>query len=206
MRKPLMLLRPLLGLVASALVFTTAFADTIEEPDTKTAFPRVVSVEVLGQERLLEATGVGLREATFLKVNVYAICSYAEASATLGDDHARGLINADVAKRLHMKFVRDVEVKKVTDAFRDGIKKNFKKDEMPFSDDLETFITYFEEDIVVGDDMVLTSIPGQGIVVDYKGATKSLDNPALAKALWTIWFGKKPVSKSMKKGMLAELK
>lgn len=192
--------------VAGALLlapFAAINARDVVQEDTKIAFEDVITIDRGEREHELRITGVGLREATIMKINVYAVASYVERSQDLGGDPASAIIAADCAKRIDMRFVRGVEAKKIAGAYRDGIKKNFKKDTEDFAEDFEDFLEYFDVDVEEGASIVITYLPEVGLITEVTGKGELVQsNPHLAKALWSIWFGKKPVSKGMKKDLL----
>src|SRR5580765_93647 len=68
----------------------------------------------------LKLNGAGLRQATILKVNVYAAGLYLEK--TSGDGEA--IANSDQAKSIEMVFMRDVTAKQMSEAFGEGFEKN----------------------------------------------------------------------------------
>ena len=51
-------------------------AGAIVEPGTEKEYEDTVTVEAAGASHTLNVTGIGLREKTFMKVNVYVIVSY----------------------------------------------------------------------------------------------------------------------------------
>ena len=179
-------------------------AKEIVQEDTKIAFPDVITIEHGDKEYALRATGVGLREATFMKFNVYAMASYMEEGIELGDDPAGAIIETECAKRIEMRFVRNVGPDKITGAYRDGIKKNFKDETGDFAEDLVVFLSNFDIEIEEGGSIVLTYLPGVGVGTSISGTDQGfIENAALGRALWTIWFGEKPVSKGMRKDLLS---
>src|SRR3981081_3241790 len=68
----------------------------------------------------LKLNGTGLRQATILKVNVYAAGLYLEKPS--GDGEA--IANSDQAKSIEMVFMRDVSAKQMAEAFGEGFEKN----------------------------------------------------------------------------------
>ena len=68
----------------------------------------------------LKLNGTALRQATILKVNVYAAGLYLEK--TSGDGEA--VANSDQAKSIEMMFMRDASAKQMAEAFGEGFEKN----------------------------------------------------------------------------------
>jgi hypothetical protein len=198
---------PLLLVLPVVLAAGPSRAGEIVQEDTGIAFPETVAVADDGTTYALRATGVGLREATFLKINVYAAVSYVDASADLGKDPAEGLIACECARRIRMDFVRTVSAEDIVGAFRDGVKKNYGEEIGAFADDLETFLAYFDREVEEGQVIELTYLPGPGLATVVAGEGRpSIGSPALARALWAIWFGEKPVSGGLKRDLLSALR
>lgn len=178
-----------------------AGAGEVIEEGSKVGFPDRITLESDEGPVELVATGTGLR--TKFRFKVYACVSYADASADLGQDPASALIDLDAAKQIHMRFRRDVDAKKVTDAFRDGIEKNAKEALGPHQEDMERFLGFFDEDLVKDDTLTLTYLPGRGLVSSHNGEELGVvESPEFASFVWAIYFGEKPVSGKMKKQMV----
>jgi hypothetical protein len=170
----------------------------ITEPKTKTEYPD----QLTAGDATLVTTGVGLREKTFAKVDVYVIVSYVAEGTDLGDDPGRGLRTADVPKRIQMDLRRGFSRKKLIDAFESVIKKNY-DDRSAFAADMETFFAYFDRDAEDRDQIIFDYVPGQGLTTTLNGEVKgTIDNLAFVEALWTVWFGEKPASGGLKKDLL----
>jgi hypothetical protein len=191
------------GLFAlAAAVVSAGAAGEVVEPETGIPFSDTLFVEEAGESHVLRLTGTAVREATVFKLDVYAVGSYVGAGEALGDDPAAAIVAAEAPKRIVMEFVRDVEADRVTGAYREGIEKNFGDDTGAFAADLETLLAFFGDDVASGDRLVLTYLPGTGIFARHgERVSDPLNNPALARAVWTIWFGDDPVSKDMRERM-----
>ncbi|MFO7654799.1 MAG: chalcone isomerase family protein [Candidatus Krumholzibacteriia bacterium] len=196
-------------LVKIALVLTVALlaaspAGAVTEPKTGTEYPDTLGVEVDGETILLTATGAGLREKTFLKVDVYSIVSYLDCEVEPGDDAARTVLTSDAPKRIQMDLRRSFGRDKLVDTFRDVIGKNY-DDTSAFADDLQTFLAYFDRDAQEGDRLVFDYHPGRGLTTILNGEVKGvIDNPEFAQALWTVWFGEKPADKGLRRDLTAQ--
>ena len=199
MRRPYSVLLPALVL---ALAWPLAAA-AITEPKTDTTYPDTITVECDSQQVELAATGVGLREKTFLKVDVYTIVSYVKVGADLGQDKGAGLLALDAPKRLQMNLRRSFSREKLINAFVETIEKNY-KDMTPFAEDMATFEGYWTRDARDGDVIVFTWCPGTGLTTTLNGEVSGvITNPAFMEALWSVWFGRKPASDGLKKDLLS---
>ncbi len=196
---------PLIPAVVLALLLVPLGAVAITEPDTGTEYPDQVTTSVGGRTVTLAATGVALREKTFLKVDVYTIVSYVDATAELGDDPAATLRTIDAAKRLQMDLRRGFGRDKLTDSFSGVIEKNY-DDLSPFAADMATFLAYFDRDAQENDRIVFEYLPGVGLVTSLNGEIKgTIENPAFTEALWTVWFGEEPADDGMREQLVAEV-
>ncbi len=178
----------------------------ITEKKTGTEYPDQITVSVGDQEVTLDATGVGLREKTFLKVDVYTIVSYVVSGADLeGDDLGLALCKLQQPKRLRMDLRRSFSREKLIHAFVEVIEKNY-EDTSGFADDLQIFKGYFTRDAQDGDVIIFDYVPGKGLTTTLNGEVKGIiRNPTFAEALWSVWFGKKPANNGLKRDLLAAL-
>lgn len=188
-------------LLVMVLIASTAAA--IVEPKTDKEYPDGVEQEYWGDPVALVVTGVGVREKTFMKVDVYTIVSYVKDGVDLGDDPAAALLKLDEPKRLQMDLVRGFSCDKLKNAFSEVIEKNY-DDQSAFQADLDTFLAYFEKDAEDGDILVFDYCPGIGVITTLNGEEKGkIDNTAFMEALWTVWFGKEPANKGLREDLLS---
>lgn len=195
-----------ISLITLVLLMVPLTVSAIVESDTKTEYPDQVTLQVSGQDEVLTVTGVGLREKTFLKVDVYTIVSYvAEGTTLTGDDQGVALVNADVPKELRMDLRRGFSREKLINSFKEVIEKNF-DDITPIQADMETFFGYFTRDAQENDILIFTYVPGVGLTTNLNGEDKGvIANFEFTQALWTVWFGEKPASGGLKKSLLSAL-
>jgi hypothetical protein len=159
------------------------------------ALPDSVTV---GQTELV-LNGLGLREASMLKVDVYVAGLYLEQKSS--DPGA--ILASDQIKHLHMDFVyKKVATKKITKAWEDGIEANVPDQAASLAAPLAQLNGWMEE-MVRGDTMSFTSIPGKGLEVVVKEQRKGLiEDPAFAAAFWSIFLGPEPPNEGLKTGLL----
>jgi hypothetical protein len=191
--------------IALAMLLVPVVAGAIVEPGTKMEYPDLVTVTVGDQSHNLKATGVGLREKTFMKVNVYTIASYVSENAELTGDKGVCLLGLDSPKQLRMDLLRGFSREKLVNSFKEVIEQNY-EDTAPFAANMEDFFAYFTADAQEKDILVFTYLPGQGLTTTLNGQEKGvITNPAFVSALWTVWFGKKPASDGLKRDLLSAL-
>jgi len=191
------------SLIALAALVLPLAAGAVVEPKSGTEYADTIVVDVAGEAYTLKTTGVGLREKTFMKVDVYTIVSY------VGDDFA-GADGADILayegpKRLQMDLRRGFSREKLVNSFSETIEKNY-DDLHAFATDMEVFLAYFEHDAQEKDVLVFDFAPGVGLTTTLNGEVKGvITNDAFVEALWSIWLGEKPTNKGLRKAMLSSL-
>lgn len=192
-------------LFSIALLAVPALASAVVEPKSGTEYPDEITVGQGEQSVKLVATGVGLREKTFLKVDVYTIVSYVQENADLGKDAGLGIVNLNGPKRLQLDLRRGFSRDKLIGAFVEGIEANY-DDLTPIAADMETFSAYFTRDAQENDKIIFHFCPAVGLTTELNGEEIGvIENPEFAKALWTVWFGKKPASGDLKKALLSKI-
>lgn len=173
----------------------------ITEPKSEAEYPDTVTMTVGGQDVTLEATGVALREKTFMKVDVYTIVSYVAAGVELGDQPHVTLRTVDAPRRIRMDLRRGFGRDKLVNSFSEVIENNY-DDLAPLADDMATFLGYFDRDAQDGDRLVFSYAPGAGLTTELNGEVKGvIAGQAMAEALWTVWFGDKPADKGMREAL-----
>jgi len=183
------------AILVGALVGTlvgTAGAATVKG----VSFPDMVA---LGN-RECRLNGVGVR--TKFVVTVYLGALYLATPTR----EAAAAIAADEPKRTVMHFVHSkVEAVKIRDAWSEGFSANSGAALPALAERLERFSKWFDEDLLAGEQIVLTYLPGQGTEVSVKGRIRGvIEGADFMKALWSVWLGEKPVDGGLKKGMLGK--
>ncbi len=186
------------ALVLCALLLPLT-AQALMEPKTETEYPDAITVN--GQDLVI--TGVALREKTFLKVDVYTVASYVKKGAVLGENKAQDILELEEPKLLQMDVTRGFSNEKLKKAFSEVIDKNY-DDKSAFQGAMDEFLGYFTADAQEGDRLIFGFCPAEGLKVVLNGEELGMiDNPAFMKALWTVWFGKKPADKKMRENLTA---
>lgn len=167
-------MKKLIGLILFSLSLTisAAMVDGINFPD---------SVKVEGKE--LHLNGVGIRKATFLKVKVYYGGLYLEQKAK----DPGVFLNTPAPKQIVMHFVRDVDAKKLREAFNEGMEAA-NINHTNFKAQMEKFNS-FVDDVVKNDEFVISFL-SDGVLFS---STKRKTNEKVAgadfsRALLSIWF------------------
>jgi chalcone isomerase-like protein len=148
--------------------------------------------------RTLVLNGMGLREATFLKVDVYVAGLYLETKSS--DPGA--IIRSSQVKRLVMKFVRDVGRKDLVKAWDESFKETAGAS-LPALKDRVAILDSYMSDVPNGAVMSFTSVPGSGVAVEVQGAVKgTIAGTDFSEALFGIWLGSSPPNPGLKDGLL----
>ena len=148
----------------------------------------------------LPLNGAGMREKIIF--DLYAGGLYLQ----LKSSDAKSIINADETMAIKLHIVsRLVSSDKMTSAVDDGFKAAMNGDISSLTAKIETFKSFFSDEIVKGNIFDITYIKGRGSVV-YKngkeiGIIKGMD---FKKALFAIWLGEDPADDNLKEAMLRE--
>ena len=145
------------------------------------------TIEIAG--KTLHLVGGGVREATFLKIDVYRGVFYAEHA---GCDFGR-MVAADEVKLLRMDFVRDVGAKKQSEAMQESFKKQTPRDASPeLRARIATFLRVFDKDVDEGDGIEVRYVPNEGTTVRVNGKVRGATIPGhdFMQVMWNIWYGK----------------
>jgi hypothetical protein len=145
----------------------------------------------------LSLNGVGLRQATFLKVNVYAGGLYLETPS----HDAEKIDGSDGLKSIEMVFMRGVDAKDISKAWGECFEKNCKTgcDAMsaPVSK-LQAMMTDMKKGEVMAYDFypdhVDTRIRGNKV--------GTIEGKDFSKNLLRCWIGPHPANEGLKSGML----
>jgi hypothetical protein len=174
-----------------ALALTASSASAAEISGVK--LPDQVTVA----GKSLKLNGAGLRQATILKVNVYAAGLYLEKPS--GDGEA--IANSDQAKSIEMVFMRDASATQMAEAFGEG----FDKYCVAGCAELKQFISKLQgllKDMKQGDSMAFHFL-SDGVEVMIRGLKAGLvGDRAFSHQLIRVWIGKNPPNSGLKEGFL----
>ena len=146
----------------------------------------------------LVLNGLGLRQATALRVNVYVAALYVAKPSTDAD----AILAASAPKQLVLHFVRNAGRSDLSKAWDEGFEANAKEQLAALKERIEKLKTLMA-DMKSGDQLSFTHKPGKGVAVDMGGATKGMiEGDDFAKALLSIWLGAHPPNAGLKTGLL----
>jgi hypothetical protein len=146
----------------------------------------------------LTLNGLGVRKATFLKVNVYVAALYvAKKSSDPGV-----LLGSNAPAELIVHFVRDVGVKDITGAWDEGFANNAKA-QLPALKDRIAMLNGLMSDMKTGQRTTFSFQPGVGTKIAVNGMVKgTIKGDDFAKALLSVWLGAEPANPELKAGLL----
>ncbi len=146
----------------------------------------------------LMLNGLGLRQATMLRVNVYVAALYVAQKST----DANAILGSNTPKKLVLHFVRNVDGADLKKAWDEGFMNNA-KEQLPALKMRIEKLKGWMADMQSGQQLAFTHKPGAGIEVDVNGAMQgTVEGDDFARAFLAIWLGAKPPNPGLKAGLL----
>ena len=146
----------------------------------------------------LKLNGLGLRQATFLKVNVYVAALYV---ANVSSD-AQALLGSNTPKELILHFVHNVSDDELKKAWEEGFEHNAKAQLAALQERIDMLKSWMV-DMKSGQRLTFTHKPGAGIQVGVNGTVKgTIPGDDFATAFLSIWLGPHPPNPNLKSGLL----
>jgi hypothetical protein len=154
--------------------------------------------ELQSEGTSLKLNGLGLRQATFFKVNVYVAALY--VGQTSKDPSA--ILKSNAPKELILHFVRDVGSTDLNKGWQEGFENNAQSQLPALKERIEAFKGLMA-DMKTGQRLRLVHKPGAGVQVDVNKAVKgTIKGDDFARALFSIWLGSNPPNAGLKAGLL----
>src|SRR5437762_12475441 len=136
----------------------------------------------------LTLNGLGLRQATAFKVNVYVAALYVAKSSS--DPNA--LLGANTPSELILQFVRNVGADDLQKGWSEGFEKN-SKDQLPALKERIATFNGWMADVKTGERLTFIHKPGAGVSVNVNGTVKGpIDGDDFVKAVLAIGLGTDP--------------
>ncbi len=146
----------------------------------------------------LTLNGLGLRQATAFKVNVYVAALYVAKPS----NDPNVLLASNTPTELILQFVRNVGADDLRKGWSEGFEKNA-KDQLPALKERIAELNGWMADVKSGERLTFIRKPGAGLQVEVKGAVKGIiKGDDFAKAFLSIWLGANPPNPEIKVGML----
>jgi Chalcone isomerase-like len=161
-------------------------------------FPQ--TIEVRGTP--LSLNGLGIRKATFLRVQVYVAALYLPAEARGSD--ARAIVASPGPMELVLHFVRGVGASDIRNAFREGFAAQGGGTVPAALASRVALLNSWIREMRSGDSMTFVRIPGHGVELDLDGhrVLGAVPGDDFAQALFAIWLGEHPPNAELKSGLL----
>lgn len=173
------------------IFFTLSYTQTINGVVVKD------HIKVHGQDLVLN--GAGTRNKFFIDVYVGSLY------VTSPENDAVSIINSNTIKSMHLYIVSNwINRRLLKSALRSELKNSSTKEEMEqLQDEIDIFLSTFDEEIKKGDKFIFNIIPGIGVEV-YKNnkLIKSIQGDLFSKRLIQLWIGDTPVDKKLKAEIL----
>jgi hypothetical protein len=145
----------------------------------------------------LSLNGLGLRQATMLKVNVYVGALYVVKTSS----DASAILASNTPKEIVLQFVRNVDAADIAKGWNEAFEKNAKS-ELPALKDRIAMLNGWMSDMKSGERLTFAYTPDGGVQVDVNGKVRgAIKGEDFAKALFSIWLGDPP-NPELKSGML----
>lgn len=146
----------------------------------------------------LTLNGLGLRQATMFKVNVYVAALYVAKPSS----DPTAILGSGAPSELILQFVRNVGADDLRKAWDEGFAKNA-KERLPALRERITTLNGWMVDVKAGQRLTFIHKPGAGVQVDVTGTVKgTITGDDFAKAFLSIWLGGDPPNPEMKSGLL----
>lgn len=153
-------------------------------------------LEVFGSK--LKRNGVGLREATFLNVDVYVAGLYLEHATR---DVAK-VLDKRAAKAVLLHFVRDVSRDDMVEAIDEALENNVGASFPMVHKHMEAFVGKLPE-FKKGTRLSIAYRPGRGVELRVNGKSLGVDpDSAFGNLLFFAWLGTRPPDADLKQGLL----
>jgi hypothetical protein len=182
-------------LVAASLVLALIPAG-LAQAGSKEGVTMPDTVSVAGKTLVLN--GMGLREATFLKVDVYVAGLYLEAKSK----DAPTILNGGKAKRIHLVFKRDIKRDEMIEALNGAFNKNAGDKKAALKEHMRTFSSWLAP-LPERSTMTLTHVPGAGLTLAINGKDKgTIPSDDFAQVIFAGWLGGKVEDGALKRQLL----
>jgi hypothetical protein len=146
----------------------------------------------------LTLNGLGLRQATILKVNVYVAALY--VAQVSSDAHA--LLGSNTPKELILHFVHNVSDDDLKKAWEEGFEHNAREQLSALKERIE-MLKGWMADMQSGQRLTFIHKPGAGLQVDVNGTVQgTIPGDDFTTAFLSIWLGTHPPNPALKSGLL----
>lgn len=148
----------------------------------------------------LKLNGAGTRSKWFMDLYVGGLY----VPETISDGQA--VINADEPQAITLHIISGmITSDRMTSATMEGFENSTDGNLAPIQDDVDEFLSVFEEEIKEGDVFDLVYLPGEGVKVLKNGEQRAVvGDLEFKKALFGIWLSDEPAQEDLKEKMLGQ--
>jgi hypothetical protein len=169
---------------------------TASAADTCAGVTLPAKSEAFGVE--LVRNGVGVREATFLNVDVYVAGLYTARKTRSVEE----ILKETATKLILLRFVRDVSREEMGEALTEALHKNLGGEFDAANKHLQPFLSKLPP-LNKGTELKLAYRPGHGVQLVVNGKTLGTEtDDHVANLLFRAWLGPQPPDKDLKAGLL----
>ena len=198
----------------------------VKESETGILFPSFLQAPRGEKSARADLLGVGAREKTIFKVNVYALGLYVDFAAAepvlkqaLGERTLKqakkdkvfhdAFLNDDFGKTLRWVMARDVGGEDIAEAFRDSLEPRIKAAKLDEAqrksaeEAVRTFKAYFNSELTENTELIFHWEPGGKLHTIVGGVKKGvITSLPLCRAMFDVYLGADPISSSAKTSFL----
>lgn len=153
---------------------------------------------ILIDDKQLQLNGIGLREATILKINVYVAGLYLEQPSS----DAHEIVASESVKQVRLGLLRDIPRADLTEQLGSSFRRAAGSDYERLKPSFELMAKWIPE-LHQGDTFSVTYRPELGLEISH--GTRRLGSIAgadFARVIFAIWLGDAPPNPGLKSGML----
>lgn len=158
-------------------------------------FPqRLLLVDARGRASELGLTGLTAR--MFLFFRVYDVAHYIETtSLDDGELTPSRILQDGPAKAIAIAFARTLGQEQIRKEFDKSLRRNARDEWLAEAEGtIRRFTASIDRDAVEGDRLTFYWLPNGRVLTEFNGERVfTADDPAFAKLVWAIWFGRDPV-------------
>lgn len=186
--------KPFGAALAGALLLLSPLSAAAADTCAGVALPN--KAEAYGVQ--LVRNGMGVREATFLKVDVYVAGLYIPRKTRSVNE----VLKKEVPKVMVLRFVRDVSREDMGKALIEALEKNLGAEFKAANKRLQPFLSKLPP-LNKGTELKLVYSPGHGVQLIANDKTLGTEtDDHTANLLFKAWLGPKPPDEDLKAGLL----
>jgi hypothetical protein len=156
----------------------------------------VSSTQYAEPTEALAFSGATVRKRFFFSVyKISHFMAWPQETSENPDELIKLISSGQFSQRVEIEFLRDVSREQVEEALMDGIERNNPDVDLSnIKTEIMRLSEGFDNDITENSRLVLSRVNvGKLIVYFNERKIVETDNTELTRALWSIWFGQKPI-------------